>query len=189
MGAKMKNITEDVVAGTRKRGRPGLEDEFSHLPISRQRKWQLRQIAAGGCDICGKPVVSGHKCLRHMVMARETAHRKNGFKTTYQSKSRLLESLVNQVSPSKWEYKVVSAREAGVLSDLASQNRLIQNHGREGWDLTAAMREPDGDMWFYFKRPEGGDLAAAAITTAGMMAAKAGAKPGAKAHTGLAAHA
>jgi len=160
MGAKMKNnITDDATAGTRKRGRPGLKDEFSNLPISRQRKWQLRQIANGGCDICGKPIVSGHKCLRHMVMARDSTHRKNGFKSTYQSKSRILESLLSQAAPARWEYKVVSARDAGVLSDLESQNRLIREYGQAGWDLTAAMREPEGDLWLYFKRPENDDAA------------------------------
>ena len=38
---------------TVRRGRPEIVDEFSHLPVSRQRKWQLRQMAKGGCRICG----------------------------------------------------------------------------------------------------------------------------------------
>ena len=31
-----------------------IQDEFSALPISRQRKWQLRQVRDGNCKRCGR---------------------------------------------------------------------------------------------------------------------------------------
>ena len=151
-----------AVVRTNKRGRPARLDEFTFLPISRQRKWQLRQMAQGGCVLCGQPVVSGHKCLRHMIQSREATARKHGFKTHYNSKSRLLEK-ISSLPAKHWEYKVVSARTAGVFSDIKSQNALIQREGQDGWNLTAALREPDGDVWFYFKRPEGYDTLASQL--------------------------
>jgi len=92
-----------------------------------------------------------------MIQTRESAAHKNGFKNQYHSKSRILEELYRQL-PAKWDYKLVSAREAGVLSDPQSQHKFINEHGQAGWDLTAAMREPGGDIWFYFKRPETSSL-------------------------------
>jgi len=160
--ASSKLKTSDVAepanpAVAPKRGRPARLDEFTNLPISRQRKWQLRQMAHGGCVQCGQPVVSGHKCLRHLIQSREATARKHGFKSQYNSKSRLLEKF-GSLLPRHWDYKVISAREAGVFSDINSQNQFIKDQGLAGWDLTAALREPDGDVWFYFKRPEAADL-------------------------------
>ena len=34
-------------------GRLALQDEFTALPVSRQRKWQLRKRKEGRCVICG----------------------------------------------------------------------------------------------------------------------------------------
>lgn len=47
-------------------GRPPILDEFTNLPVSRQRKWQLRQNAKGRCVICGQPR-PGHRtcCDKH----------------------------------------------------------------------------------------------------------------------------
>lgn len=36
-----------------------IQDEFTHLNISRQRKYQLRRKRDGLCTICGKPVLPG----------------------------------------------------------------------------------------------------------------------------------
>jgi len=30
-------------------------DDIAQLPVSRQRKWQLRQSLANKCSVCGKP--------------------------------------------------------------------------------------------------------------------------------------
>lgn len=155
-GGGNQSEPQPMVVRTHKRGRPARLDEFTHLPISRQRKWQLRQMVQGGCVLCGQPVISGHKCLRHMIQSREATARKYGFKSHYNSKSRILEKI--SCLPAKhWDYKVISAREAGVFSDIQSQSDLIQREGQDGWNLTAALREPDGDVWFYFKRPGGFD--------------------------------
>jgi hypothetical protein len=36
-----------------------IQDEFSALPISRQRRYQLRREKAGLCRVCGKPAAKG----------------------------------------------------------------------------------------------------------------------------------
>ena len=40
--------------------------------ISRQRKWQLKQTAAGRCTICGQPIAAGSKfyCEKHWKLSR-----------------------------------------------------------------------------------------------------------------------
>jgi hypothetical protein len=49
-----------------------IQDRFTHLQISRQRKWQLGKQAAGLCTECGKPAVSRSSlCLKHLVAVRE----------------------------------------------------------------------------------------------------------------------
>jgi hypothetical protein len=48
-----------------------IEDEFTRLPISRQRKYQLRRQRDGRCTQCGEPVVEGKRCLKHLIEARE----------------------------------------------------------------------------------------------------------------------
>lgn len=42
-----------------------IEDEFTNLPISRQRKWQLRRARDGGCHICGKKRKTAFLCEKH----------------------------------------------------------------------------------------------------------------------------
>lgn len=48
-------------------------DRFSDLPVSRQRKYQLRMKARKRCIICGEPAVRTSYCLYHMVKYREMA--------------------------------------------------------------------------------------------------------------------
>ena len=55
-----------------------IKDEFTGLNISRQYRYQLRMKREGRCIICGKPAVTGWKCLRHMVKARERQRKKLG---------------------------------------------------------------------------------------------------------------
>jgi hypothetical protein len=52
-----------------------INDQFSNLPISRQRKYQLRQVALGKCQICGKDkhqnsVFCGNHLLQHRLRQR-----------------------------------------------------------------------------------------------------------------------
>ena len=50
-------------------GRPSIKDEFTELPVSRQRKWQLRNVRDGVCSMCGKPVVFRELyCFSHRIM-------------------------------------------------------------------------------------------------------------------------
>ena len=62
-----------------------IKDEFSALPISRQRKYQLRAQRDGRCTICGEPAASSARCLKHLVMLRERQRKKLGLKGRYHS--------------------------------------------------------------------------------------------------------
>jgi len=55
-------------------------DEFSDLPLSKQRKWQLRKMRAGKCSKCGAPLATAKYCLHHAVQNREYVRKKYGFK-------------------------------------------------------------------------------------------------------------
>jgi len=45
-------------------------DEFTHSPVSKQRKHQLRKSKIGICQICTKPADSGHLCKEHREINR-----------------------------------------------------------------------------------------------------------------------
>ena len=60
-----------------------IEDEFTDLPISRQRKYQLRMQRDNRCTECGEPAVQGSRCLKHLVKARERQRKKRGLKRRY----------------------------------------------------------------------------------------------------------
>src|SRR5689334_13749742 len=52
--------------------RPPIKDEFENLPISKQRKYQLRMQRDRRCATCGKPAVAGTlQCLEHLVKKRD----------------------------------------------------------------------------------------------------------------------
>ncbi len=58
-------------------------DEFTNLPVSRQRKYQLRMQRDSRCTECGEPAVQGSRCLKHLVKARERQRKKRGLKRRY----------------------------------------------------------------------------------------------------------
>jgi hypothetical protein len=58
-----------------------IDDQFTHLPVTSQRKWQLRRHAEGKCIICARPQVMQFFCLKHAVGKRELERAANGFKT------------------------------------------------------------------------------------------------------------
>jgi hypothetical protein len=60
-----------------------IQDEFTGLPISRQRKYQLRKQREGRCTECGEPPAQGSRCLKHLVKARERQRKKRGLKRRY----------------------------------------------------------------------------------------------------------
>ena len=60
-----------------------IQDEFTHLNISRQRKYQLRMQRDNRCTECGEPAAQGSRCLRHLVKARERQRKKRGLKRRY----------------------------------------------------------------------------------------------------------
>ena len=63
--------------------RKPIQDEFTHLPISRQRKYQLRMQRDQRCTECGEPAAQGSRCLMHLVKARERQRKKRGLKRRY----------------------------------------------------------------------------------------------------------
>jgi hypothetical protein len=64
-----------------------IQDQFTNLPVSRGRKYQLRKKEAGLCTICGtRPVVPGSElCVKHMVRHRERSRKKLGLKRRYKN--------------------------------------------------------------------------------------------------------
>ncbi len=79
---------------TPKRGRRKIQDEFADLPVSRQRKSQLRRHRDGLCIICGQPRCSSHYCLKHFLASRERQRNRQGsVKRNLGSKSYQLEAL------------------------------------------------------------------------------------------------
>ena len=60
-----------------------IKDEFTALPVSRQRKYQLRMKRDQRCTECGEPAVQGSRCLAHLVKARERQRKKRGLKRRY----------------------------------------------------------------------------------------------------------
>ena len=138
----------------RKRGRPSIKDEFADLPVSRQRKWQLRQMARGGCRICGQPASSTGLCLKHLVQERDYTAKRFAYKRKNQfCKSRLLEKLAQVSASTQWRYQIVSARAAGLDVTADSQALLVRQWGALGWEMTTVVPQPDGDLLFYFKQP------------------------------------
>jgi hypothetical protein len=67
----------------REQMRKRIEDEFTELPVSRQRKYQLRMQRSHRCTECGEPAVQGSRCLKHLVKARERQRKKRGLKRRY----------------------------------------------------------------------------------------------------------
>ena len=63
--------------------RTRIKDEFTDLPISRQRKYQLRMQRDQRCTECGEPALKGSRCLKHLVNARERQRKKRGLKRRY----------------------------------------------------------------------------------------------------------
>ena len=63
--------------------RKPIQDEFTGLRISRQRKYQLRMQRDKRCTECGEPAAQGSRCLKHLVKARERQRKKRGLKRRY----------------------------------------------------------------------------------------------------------
>jgi len=77
-----------------------IQDEFSKLPISRQRKYQLRKQKAGRCVQCGKPAVTSYRCAFHLVAAREYLRKFTGARKRYKTFSYVLEAAI-KATPAK----------------------------------------------------------------------------------------
>ena len=60
-----------------------IRDEFADLPVSRQRKYQLRMRRDNRCGLCGEPAVLGRFCLKHGVEHRERVRKRLGLKRRF----------------------------------------------------------------------------------------------------------
>ena len=69
-----------------------VRDEFTDLPISRQRKCQLRMRRDKRCHICGETAVMGCHCLKHWVAKRERQRKQLGSKRRNKARSYALEA-------------------------------------------------------------------------------------------------
>ena len=68
-----------------------IQDEFTNMAMSRQRKYQLRMQRDKRCTICGAPAVQAARCVKHLVLAREHQREKLGLKRRYKALSYRLE--------------------------------------------------------------------------------------------------
>src|SRR5690242_8621972 len=66
--------------------RPPIQDEFEKLPISKQRKYQLRMRRDRRCTKCGAPAATATYCVKHLVQARERMRRATGARRRYYSR-------------------------------------------------------------------------------------------------------
>ena len=63
--------------------RQRINDEFTHLKVSRQRRYQLRKQRDHRCILCGAPALRGGRCLKHLVAARESQRKRSGTRGRY----------------------------------------------------------------------------------------------------------
>ena len=68
-----------------------IQDEFTRVPLSHQRKYQLRKKRDNRCTICGAPAVQAARCVKHLVQAREDQRARFGRKRRYYALSYRLE--------------------------------------------------------------------------------------------------
>ena len=66
-----------------------IQDEFTDLPISRQRKWQLRRSKTGKCQQCGQRFETGANghCLHCMIKRLDNSRKRSGHRKRYRSLS------------------------------------------------------------------------------------------------------
>lgn len=55
-----------------------IQDEFTDLPVSKQRKTQLRNKRDGKCQTCGKPLFSTMYCEKHHIAHHERQRKRKG---------------------------------------------------------------------------------------------------------------
>ena len=80
--------------------RKRIEDEYTHLRISRQRKYQLRMLRDRRCTECGQPAVQGSRCLKRLIKARERQRKKRGLRRRYYNTlSYRLQALEREAAP------------------------------------------------------------------------------------------
>lgn len=60
-----------------------IQDEFTDLPVSRQRKQQLRNHRDGKCLLCRNPLFSASHCEKHHFAHHERQRKRKGCVSRY----------------------------------------------------------------------------------------------------------
>lgn len=55
-----------------------IQDEFTSMRISRQRRYQLRREKAGLCRLCGLPISASGYCAEHLEKQRMLCRKTKG---------------------------------------------------------------------------------------------------------------
>jgi hypothetical protein len=64
-----------------------IEDEFTPLKISRERKRQLRRVKAGLCVKCSDPIAPGEElCVKHRIQQAVQARKKRNSRHPHKGK-------------------------------------------------------------------------------------------------------
>lgn len=71
---------------TQKRTPGSLHPAGSASGVSRQRRWQIKQMASNKCLVCGKPAVKTGYCIKHAKDRAKVQMKWRGTKHTYKSK-------------------------------------------------------------------------------------------------------
>jgi hypothetical protein len=94
-----------------------IKDEYSVMPISRQRKYYLRQRKRRRCTKCGKPVDEGSLCLEHLIQMREYRREKFGLKRRYRNS-------LSYKAAAKAESHLTCTEAPAPLAELSPANSL-----------------------------------------------------------------
>ena len=60
--------------------------------------------------------------------------------------------MLNMTPKNKFDYMIASAKSHGEGVGGPDQLSLLKQCGEDGWELVSTIPQPDGDIWFYFKK-------------------------------------
>ena len=79
--------------------RKPIQDEFTALKVSRQRKWQLRRLKAGLCQICSAPAEPSGRCKKHCI--QQALRQRKNFNSPRQNRGKWVGPPQNRPAGSK----------------------------------------------------------------------------------------
>ncbi len=88
--------------------RKAIIDEFTDLPASRQRKYQLRRMRDGICAYCGhRKIVSNNRCRTCRLKSAIVAYSNRCLTTGRRNKSKWLDKALPRLTPASPEPPLV----------------------------------------------------------------------------------